>query len=83
MNLKCSPHILWLQDADQILLTHTQDQRSWILRAEKAFIWDVLCQHHHTALLLEMFSRIYPEHDAQSYFHDVVSEWHTAGILIT
>lgn len=83
MNLICSPHILWLQDAEQILLTHTRDQRLWILREEKAFIWDMLCQHRKSALLLEMFTRIYPEHDAQSYFDDLVAKWYAAGILIT
>lgn len=82
MNLKCCPHILWLQDAEQILLTHSEDQRSWVLRQEKAFIWDMLCQHHKTNLLLEMFTRIYPERNAQDYFNKLISEWCAEGILI-
>ena len=83
MNLKCSPYILWLQDAEQILLTHTEDQCSWVLREEKAFVWGMLCQHHKTDLLLEMFARIYPDHDTQGFFNELVLEWHSVGILIS
>ncbi len=82
MNFISSPHILWVQEAEHILLTHTETQRSWQLRGERAFVWDMLCQHHEPRRIVEMLAHLDAEGDAAAVFHALISEWHKDGILI-
>ena len=82
MNYICSPDIVWVQDAKQILLAHTKDRRTWALQDEQAFIWDMLCQHQPCDAIIKMFALIYPGQDAQVYLNTQLAEWHGAGILL-
>jgi hypothetical protein len=79
----CSPAIVWVQDADRVLLIDRDTGQSWVLRDVEAAIWDWLRGGYTHDKIVQMLSLTFSGsvEEAERALHDVLESWRDAGIV--
>jgi hypothetical protein len=80
---RCSPSVVWVKDAEQILVVDGETQRSWALRDAGAVTWELLVVGYPYRRLVAMLSLILslPAQEAERMLVDILQQWHDGGIV--
>jgi len=79
----CAPSIIWVRDADQMLLVDQETKQSWSLRGVSAVIWDLLAvgySHQRIVPLLSLIISL-PIEEVEQSFTKVLEKWLDEGIV--
>ena len=80
---RCSPAIVWVRDAGQILLVDREAEQSWSLHDAEAVIWDLLTVGYSYEKITQMLSLTLSlsVEQADRALSDVLRNWRDAGIV--
>jgi hypothetical protein len=80
---RCSPAIVWVRDAGQILLVDREAEQSWSLHDAEAVIWDLLTVGYSYAKIVQMLSLTLSlsVEQANHTLSNVLRNWRDAGIV--
>ena len=79
----CAPGIVWVRDADRVLLANPAMGKSWSLGETEAALWDWLAMGYtytEVVRLMSLALRI-SQSEAGETTRDVLLRWHGEGIL--
>ena len=79
----CSPSIVWVKDARQILVMDKETRQTWTLRGIEAVVWDLLEVGYQYRKIIQMLSLIYslPVAEARDSLGGVLQKWKIADII--
>jgi hypothetical protein len=79
---RCSPTIVWVKDANQILLVNQKTDHSRFLRDVEATVWDWLILGYSYAKITQMLALMLNiSEDAGPVLESVLHDWLAAGII--
>lgn len=79
----CSPTIVWVRDAGQILLVDRETEQSWSLHDAEGVIWDLLMVGYSYEKIIQMLSLTLSlsVEQADRILSNVLRNWRDAGIV--
>lgn len=79
----CSPTIVWVRDAGQILLVDRETEQSWSLYDAEEVIWDLLMVGYSYENIVQMLSLTLSlsVEQADRILSNVLRNWRDAGIV--
>jgi hypothetical protein len=83
LTYRCSPAIVWVRDAGQILLVDKEAEQSWSLHDAEAVIWDLLTVGYSYEKIVQMLSLTLSlsVEQADRTLSNVLRNWRDAGIV--
>jgi len=80
---RCSPAIVWVRDAGQILLVDREAEQSWSLHDAEAVIWDLLMGGYSYEKIVQMLSLTlsFSVEQADRTLSNVLRNWRDADIV--
>ena len=80
---RCAPHIVWIRDADRVILVDPDNERSWLLHGIEAAIWDWLTVGYEYERIVGLLSLILQssEDEAGATLTDALRRWCHAGLV--
>lgn len=83
LTYRCSPAIVWVRDAGQILLVDREAEQSWSLHDAEAVIWDLLMVGYSHEKMIQMLSLTLSlsTDQADHTLSSVLRNWRDAGIV--
>ena len=80
---RCTPSIVWVRDAGQILLVEEETGRSWALQGLEAVVWDLLAVGYSVRRIVLLLSLIFsfPAAEAEQALAGVLQTWRETNIV--
>jgi hypothetical protein len=80
---RCSPSIVWVNDAEQTLVVDKETKQSWVLRGTEAVVWDLLAVGYSYQRIVPMLSLILSlsVEEAEHTLTGVLRKWQDASII--
>lgn len=79
----CNEAVVWVKDAEQILVVDTQSQRHRALRDREAVIWELLAVGYPHEKLVQMLSLVFSlvPAEAERVLAEAVHRWCEEGLV--
>lgn len=79
----CAPSIVWVRDADRVLVVDRDRERAWTLHGVESVAWDLLTAGYSYPHVIEMLSLLFslPAGEAGRTLADVLRKWEGAGMV--
>lgn len=79
----CAPSIVWVQDAEQILLVDQTTLQAWTMQGAEAIVWDLFALGYEPDRVVAMLTPLFdmPLQQALLFLYEKLEAWHTAGIV--
>lgn len=80
---RCSPSIVWVNDAEQTLVVDKETKQSWVLCGTEAVVWDLLAVGYSYQRIVPMLSLSLSlsVEEAEHTLTGVLRKWQDASII--
>jgi len=80
---RCSPDIVWVKDAGQMILVDGKSGCSWLLSGWKAAVWDLLSLGYLAGEIVRFLSLLLdvPPETAKGTLESILDEWEGNGMV--